>query len=207
MQLPILGETATPTAPPPPQQSPAELFARLVSYPDAQTAELAGRAADDAQAANHPCQDALEAFAVQARLLSAAELQEAYTRAFDMSPGTTLEVGWHLFGDTYKRGQFLAYLRGELRQRGVEAGSELPDHLGVLLRLMPRLSNEDSIGLAEDCLLPALDRLIVPLEGNLYAELLNGLRTWLDPNRGPAQPPRQSIELPVLQDAMEGTHG
>lgn len=205
MNLPILGQDPAPSAPPVPQASPAELFARLIRYPDAETAALAARAADDAQAAGHPCQDALEAFAVQARTITTAELQEAYTRAFDMSPGTTLEVGWHLFGDTYKRGQFLAYLRGELRQRGIEAGSELPDHLGVLLQLMPRLSNEDSIGLAEDCLLPALDRLVVPLEGNLYAELLNGLRTWLDPNRGPALPPRQSIELPVLQD-MEGTH-
>ena len=37
-------------------------------------------------------------------------LQECYTRIFDLNPVCTLEVGYHLFGENYKRGLFLANL-------------------------------------------------------------------------------------------------
>ena len=39
------------------------------------------------------------------------ELQELYTRTFDLSPVCTLEVGWHLYGEQYRRGRFLVKTR------------------------------------------------------------------------------------------------
>ena len=37
-------------------------------------------------------------------------LQESYTQIFDLNPVCTLEAGYHLFGENYKRGLFLANL-------------------------------------------------------------------------------------------------
>ena len=47
-----------------------------------------------------------------------------------------LEVGWHLFGEEYTRGLFLVRLRGEMRDRGIEESSELPDHVAHVLAVV-----------------------------------------------------------------------
>ncbi|HSE32303.1 MAG TPA: hypothetical protein VLA93_12100, partial [Pyrinomonadaceae bacterium] len=41
---------------------------------------------------------------------SLSNLQELYTRTFDLNPACALEIGYHLFGENYKRGEFLANL-------------------------------------------------------------------------------------------------
>src|SRR5262249_35690032 len=46
--------------------------------------------------------------------LAAEDLEELYTRTFDLNPVCSLEVGWHLFGENYSRGEFLVRMRQEL---------------------------------------------------------------------------------------------
>lgn len=71
-----------------------------------------------------------------------ASLQEDYTDTFDLEPACSLELGWHLFGDTRDRGGFLAALRDDLRRAGVEETAGLPDHLAHLLSLIAREPSE-----------------------------------------------------------------
>jgi nitrate reductase delta subunit len=186
-------------AKPAPPPSPVQLFAELLDYPDPFTPARAAAAAQGAMQAGHPSQDGLELFAVWAAGASLPQLEEAYTRAFDLNPATTLEVGWHLFGDTYKRGQFLAYLKRELRERGVDSGNRLPDHLAVLLRLGQTLPAEDALGLSVDCLLPAIDLVQPALGDNPYGALLAALRVWLSPDPAKEPPPRKVL-LPILNN-------
>ena len=56
----------------------------------------------------------------------------SHTRTFDLNPVCTLEVGYHLFCENYKRGEFLANLRAT--EAPFELGQEfqLPDYLPVL---------------------------------------------------------------------------
>ena len=45
-------------------------------------------------------------------------MQELYTRSFDVQAITTLDIGYVLFGDDYKRGELLSHLNQEHHQVG-----------------------------------------------------------------------------------------
>ncbi|MBK7586361.1 MAG: hypothetical protein IPI67_40010 [Myxococcales bacterium] len=68
-------------------------------------------------------------------------LQELHTRTFDIQPITSLDIGYTLFGEDYKRGALLAGLSGEHKRAENDCGSELGDHLPNLLRLLPKLTD------------------------------------------------------------------
>ena len=67
--------------------------------------------------------------------------QELYTRTFDVQPITSLDIGYTLFGEDYKRGALLANLSAEHKRAGIDCGIELGDHLTNVLKLLPRLSD------------------------------------------------------------------
>lgn len=84
-------------------------------------------------------------------------MQELYTRSFDVQAMTTLDVGYVLFGDDYKRGVLLANLNAEYREADIDTGTELADHIPNLLRLMEVLRDEEVLhDLAYAILAPAL---------------------------------------------------
>ena len=88
-------------------------------------------------------------------------MQELFTRSFDVQAVTTLDIGYVLFGDDYKRGEMLANLNREHLQAGVDCGTELADHLPNLLRLLAVLEDDDLIGdLVESILATALRQMI-----------------------------------------------
>lgn len=147
-------------------------LAALLRYPGLDTPGLAMALADAAMAAAHPCQEPLEAFALVCRTSEIKDLQEAYTRAFDMNPDATLDVGWHLFGETYKRGQFLAMMRHYLQRQGIPEGSDLPDHLPALLDLTMKLETQDAMDLVDDCVLPALEKILAAVKEGPYVHVL-----------------------------------
>jgi nitrate reductase assembly molybdenum cofactor insertion protein NarJ len=85
------------------------------------------------------------------------EMQEIFTRSFDVQAITTLSIGYIVFGDDYKRGELLVNLNREHRQAGIDCGSELSDHLPNVLRLMVRWQDRETmIELVEEILRPAL---------------------------------------------------
>jgi len=93
-------------------------------------------------------------------------LQELYTQTFDMNPASTLDVGWHLFGETYARGAFLVEIRQDFQEHGLEEGSELPDHLPQVLRLVARLpEGEHAEVLTHTCVATALMHILRTLRG------------------------------------------
>ena len=89
------------------------------------------------------------------------EVQEIFTRSFDVQSITTLGVGYVMFGDDYKRGEVLVNLNREHRKAGVDCGSELPDHLPNVLRLIARWQDREmAVEFVEEILHPALERMI-----------------------------------------------
>lgn len=93
------------------------------------------------------------------------ELQEIYTRTFDINPVCSLNIGWHLYGENYTRGAFLVTARELLRRYGIQEGTDLPDHLGSLLRLLPLLAREESAAFSRTYLLPSIRKMQSALEG------------------------------------------
>lgn len=71
------------------------------------------------------------------------EIQELYTRSFEVQAITTLDLGYLLFGDDYKRAQLLVNLNREHRLVENDCGLELADHLPNVLRLLPLLKDEE----------------------------------------------------------------
>lgn len=111
---------------------------------------------------------------------SLRQLQEVYTNAFDLRPDCTPNLGYHLFGDDGRRGLFLAELKGRMESRGMQLGVELPDHIALLLRYLDIAEEERTI-VIEDCLLPAVARMVEVLKptGNPYEHALSALLSLL----------------------------
>lgn len=88
-------------------------------------------------------------------------MQELFTRTFDVQAITTLDLGYVLFGDDYKRGELLANLNREHGQHHNDCGSELADHLPNVLRLLPLLEDEDLLTeLVQEIVAPAVSQMI-----------------------------------------------
>lgn len=89
------------------------------------------------------------------------ELEELYTRSFDVQAATTLDLGYVLFGDDYKRGALLVGLNAEHKEAGVDCGGELADHLPNVLRLLHKMRKPDiRAELVEKIIAPAVKKII-----------------------------------------------
>lgn len=106
--------------------------------------------------------------------------EEVYTSTFDLQPVCWPYVGYQLFGESYKRGMFMASLRGTYRHCGYDPGDELPDHIAVVLGFLgsswdrePEVAHD----LLHVCLKPALAKMLqaVRKARTPYAALLKAL--------------------------------
>ncbi len=142
-----------------PRADVCDALAVLLAYPDEGYAARAA-AAGEALARHAPAARATAGpFLAHVAATPRAELEERYARTFDWSPTCCLEVGWHLFGERYERGAFLADMRASLRAVGVEEGTELPDHLGSCLRWLGRAEPDAAATLARDAVAPAVAKM------------------------------------------------
>ena len=92
-------------------------------------------------------------------------MEELYIRSFDVQSITTMDIGYILFGDDYKRGELLANLNREHKQADNDCGSELGDHLPNLLRLISKLDDQNLIvEMIEELIVPALAKMISEFE-------------------------------------------
>ncbi|GER80558.1 MAG: nitrate reductase molybdenum cofactor assembly chaperone [Anaerolineae bacterium CFX3] len=138
-----------------------QCFARMLEYPAGGTLQAAIKAQgllrdEDPQSAAQ-----LKEFYDYAAALPPGRLEEVYTGTFDLDAACHPYVGYHLFGETYKRSIFLV----ELKQRYAADNfafpdTELPDHLAVILHFLATARDETQTQeIARDALLPTLDRM------------------------------------------------
>ncbi len=79
-----------------------------------------------------------------------------------MNPICALHIGYHLFGESYKRSLFLLGLKERYQAEGFDAGSELPDHIAVMLRFCARAADNAAVDeMLRDAVLPVLDKLVI----------------------------------------------
>ena len=128
----------------------------------------------------------------------AARLEESYTSTFDINAVCHLDVGYQLFGEDYKRGALLVELSRVQREAGAPVGTELADHLPVLLRLLPKMKDsEERTELVRRLILPAIEKMIASFpeaSANVYRSSLRVAASVLETDFG------SRIEFPVQPD-------
>ena len=89
------------------------------------------------------------------------KMQELFIRSFDVQAVTTLDIGYVMFGDDYKRGELLSNLNREHIAAKVDCGHELADHLPNVLGLLARLADAELIDeLVREIIAPAVNKMI-----------------------------------------------
>ncbi len=141
------------------------LLASLLRYPtesyESDAKQCCESLSDECSSVVAPLRD----FHDQIRPLAVEAIQVLYTSTFDLNPVCSLEVGWHLFGENYERGEFLVKMRKELREHAVEESTELPDHLTYALELLGRMESQDATDFGTLCIAPALEKMRKAVEG------------------------------------------
>jgi nitrate reductase assembly molybdenum cofactor insertion protein NarJ len=140
-----------------------DALAALLDYPHASVDELAWCCQRLAGPVDTDAAQIVERFARFAETTTPDELQEAYTRAFDLDSLSEVEPTWYpyvghqLVEDHSKRSGFLVELSSRYKAHGFEAGTELPDHIVVMLRFVSVCSDEQLVQeLIHEGLIPAL---------------------------------------------------
>jgi nitrate reductase delta subunit len=178
-------------------QNEFELLAAVLRYPEEEYSNATERCFEALAGSDPEVALLLGKFLGQTRECSVEELQSLYTATFDLDPVCSLEVGWHLFGENYERGEFLVKMRGELRRLGIAESTELPDHLTHALAALGAMEPEEGPEFAAACLFPALDKMCAGLEGKsnpfenvllAVARVLERRYTRPDPETVPAGP-------------------
>jgi len=157
-------------------------FASLLEYPDAGWHERLDAIWEQLASESPTAIGPLLEFTRDVGDLALTGLEERYTQTFDLNPVCTLDIGYHLFGENYKRGIFLANLRDTERRFELEEAGQLPDYLPVLLRLLDKLEDRElRQALISDCIIPALGRMIETLcqAGSPYRGLVMSLEQLL----------------------------
>lgn len=136
----------------------------------------------------------LDAFERAAARLSFQELEDLYTRTFDLSPSCVPFLSVHLFGqESFRRARLMTGLEDSYQKGGFdrsEGGNELPDHLGVVLRAAEVFSEDEWRELVEMVLARPLARMAGALDPkNPYRHLVEAVRRLLGVDHLPAEAP------------------
>lgn len=144
-------------------------LAALIGYPDARIGSVAASSWAAGACPNDESLEAMTRFSSFIAVSTLSDLEELFTRTFDINPVCSFEIGWHLFGEQYERGAFLVRMRGLMRQYDIEETAELPDHLAHALLLIDRMPADEAAKLARE-ILPAVVKMLDGLSDRKAAE-------------------------------------
>jgi len=159
------------------------IFGNLFRYPDGSTnsklLELQKIIAQDYPAAL----DLISAFIEHQNSINIDERREYYIKTFDVQASCYLDIGYILFGEDYKRGEFLVNLAKEHKKANNNCGSELADHLPNLLSLLDKTEDKNFAEELAYCLMiPAMKEMLKTFvdKGNIYKSALEILLIVLE---------------------------
>jgi nitrate reductase assembly molybdenum cofactor insertion protein NarJ len=147
------------------------ILAGLFDYPDQKTDDLI-RLTNDLLHANNPA--ATTTFLQFQQTILGMDLhsrEEYFINTFEVEALISMDLGYILFGEDYKRGNFLAMMQQEQISAGNDLGSELADHLPNVMRLLPLMSEQEvAEELAYSIILPAIREILKKFENtdNVY---------------------------------------
>jgi nitrate reductase delta subunit len=185
-----------------------QLFAQLLEYPQPGLAEAAQECEVLLAPGNPEAATRLRQFRTFVEATPLSRVEELYTSTFDLDATCHPYVGYHLFGESYKRSVFLVGLKERYRShRFAGPENELADHLAVLLRFLAVCEDADlARELVQDAMLPTLARMMDkkeegeqpdrPARHRVYDQVLHALRLalqlfWLNDRRDTLSLPKE----------------
>ncbi len=186
-----------------------DLLARLLNYPGEEYPLAVRTCQQLLQRISGGHSQPLHRFSAHVAASSLEELEELFTRTFDLNPVCCLEVGWQLYGEDYNRGSFLVNMRQQIRNHGLSESLELPDHLSNVLPLLARIGPEESAALCASHILPAVKKMQEGLAGkdNPYEDVLAAVRTLIERQAAQAAPlPAPGSALTQIRRKEEVAH-
>jgi len=166
-------------------------LAGLFRYPTTGYGEVTDRCRH-LLAANEPVAGEMIAdFAGATAELNLDQMEELFTRTFDLNPECCLEVGWQLFGEKYNRGSFLVWMRQQLKIHDLAEEVELPDHLTYVMMVLGRMERTEADRFATEAVLPAMDRMLAGLKDkeNPFEKVVRAVQNVLTVCHGPSTQP------------------
>ena len=137
------------------------LMAGLLDFPEQGFIENVGEAQSFLDSRYGDVGDVFRPFCELVKSISLDDIQELYTRSFEVQAITTLDLGYLLFGDDYKRAELLVNLNREHTTIGNDCGHELADHLPNVIRLIALLDDDElRLELLKKLIIPGLKKMI-----------------------------------------------
>lgn len=139
-----------------------QLFADILDYPRPGLTESVRECAELVASENAEAGALLAKFQSFVEGKSVERMQEVYSTTFDLNATYHPYMGYHLFGETYKRSIFLLELKEQYQAEGfVTNETELPDHLVEVLRYLSiSTDGEMTEELVRVAFVPALKKML-----------------------------------------------
>jgi nitrate reductase assembly molybdenum cofactor insertion protein NarJ len=92
---------------------------------------------------------------------SLEDIEEVFGKTFHIQAICYLDIGYVIFGEDYKRGEFLVHMKQEQQKANNDCGEELADNLANVLELMTKTEDLEFLDeLAVKVLMPALNTML-----------------------------------------------
>lgn len=163
------------------------ILSTLIDYPREDFKEKLKSAIEMGRVDCPEVSDELLEFESVVKDMDLGPLQEMYTRTFDVQGVCCLDIGYVLFGEDYKRGEFLVNIQRLQKDNGIFTGVELPDHLTNFLKLLVVIDEEMRLELIEKILIVAVHKMLDGFHHelgphNFYFKVLNAIEAALRKN-------------------------
>lgn len=135
-------------------------LSKVLQYPDAEYRSSVDIGLNLIAELHPELKDSYQHFSESIRNMSDEEIEENYVRTFDVQSVCCLDVGYAMFGEDYKRGQFMAELKVLYAESGLKLGCEMPDFLPYLLNLVTKIKFGNSTDLVEVAMVPGVQKML-----------------------------------------------
>lgn len=150
-------------------------IADLFNYPDTGLQNAIIACKKDLSQKHPACNEMILDFEKHYNKYDNGELQEYYSKTFDVAALCCLDLGYVIFGEDYKRGEFLVHMKSEQRKAGQVSQIELADYLPNVLRLLNFHGDKEFVEQLAYCItIPAMKEIINEFRSpdNIYKKLL-----------------------------------
>ena len=165
------------------------LFSEVLSYPDLNVVSKSEALYKELCLIAPESSDVIFPFVKAIQTMNLTELEELYTITFDIQAPCSLDLGYVLFGEDYKRGEFLVNVSAMQKEFNPHLkSSELADHLPNVLLLHSKMPDQ---GIKKDftqrIIMPGIEKMLQSFKedlekSNVYARVLFCLKKYLSIN-------------------------